>query len=88
MKQNWPTKEKDMQTARLIIEQYANEQDSNHLGLMEIVVNEKKKRMDLRLSAWVMLLAKHFNAVYGASQGDFITRQIISRCITQEATLH
>lgn len=88
MKQNWPTKDKDMETARMIMQEYSSDRDSSHLGLMEVVVNTQKKRMDLRLSGWVVLLAKHFNSEYGASHGDFVTRQVISRCITKDATMH
>jgi len=88
MQQDWPTKEKDLKAAQMIMEEYASEHDSDALGLMEIVVNEEEKRMDFRLSGWVVLLAQHFNSLYGATQGDFITRQIVSQCITQGETLH
>ncbi|QDP71173.1 hypothetical protein FOG18_00525 [Legionella israelensis] len=88
MNQNWPTKDKDLQVARIIMEEYANERETDALGLMEIVVNQSEKRMDFRLSGWVILLAKHFNSLYGATQGDYVTRQVISRCITQGATVH
>lgn len=88
MNQNWPTKDKDLQTARVIMEEYAHEKETDALGLLEIVVNESEKRMDFRLSGWVILLAKHFNSLYGATQGDYVTRQVISRCITQGATVH
>lgn len=88
MSESWPTREKDLQVAHNIMEEYANERDSDSLGLFEIVVDRSEKRMNFRLSGWVILIAKHFVAAYGACQGDFITRQIISRCITQDATLH
>lgn len=88
MSQNWPTREKDLQTARVIMEEYANDRDSNTLGLFEIVVDQMEKRMNFRLSGWVVILAKHFVSAYGVTQGDFITRQVISRCITQDATVH
>lgn len=88
MNQNWPTRDKDLQTARVIMEEYANEREAESLGLFEIVVNQIEKRMDYRLSGWVILLAKHFASLYGASQGDFVTRQVITRCITQGETLH
>lgn len=88
MSQNWPTRDKDLQTARYIMEEYANERESDSLGLFEIVVDQVEKRMDYRLSGWVILLAKHFASIYGASQGDFVTRQIITRCIVQGQTLH
>lgn len=88
MNQDWPTRDKDLQTARLIMEEYANERDSDSLGLFEIVVDQIAKRMNFCLSGWVVILAKHFNSMYGASQGDFITRQVISSCITQGQTLH
>lgn len=44
--------------------------------------------MSFRLSAWVVTLAKHYNSMYGVNQGDFVTRQVITRCITQGQTLH
>ncbi|MFS9415207.1 hypothetical protein QPW89_08235 [Legionella pneumophila] len=44
--------------------------------------------MNFRLSGWVVILAKHFTSLYGVSQGDYVTRQVISRCITQGQTLH
>lgn len=88
MRQNWPTKEKDMQVARVIMEEYALRQNNANLGLLEFVVNGAQKRMDYRLSPWVLLLARHFHSVYGATQGDFITRQVISHCVTEGETLH
>lgn len=88
MSENWPTREEDLKVARVIMEEYANERESNSLGLFEIVVDQMEKKMNFRLSGWVLMLAKHYVSTYGASQGDFVTRQVISRCITQDATLH
>lgn len=88
MTQDWPTRDKDLKIARFIMEEYANECESDSLGFLEIVVDAAEKRMNFCLSGWVVILAKHFNSVYGASQGDFVTRQIITRCITQGQTLH
>lgn len=88
MNKNWPTKDKDMQVAQQIMEQYAYEQKSESLGLFEVVVNHEEKRMDFQLSSWVQLIAQHFKSIYGASQGNFVTRQIISHCITKGHTLH
>jgi hypothetical protein len=88
MRKDWPTKDKDIQTARLIMEEYAHAQNSNNLGLLELVVNTPKKRIDYQLSGWVVLIAKHFHAEYGASQGDFIARQVITHCLTEGETLH
>lgn len=88
MSQNWPTRDKDLQTARVIMEEYAHEKESASLGLFEIVVDQIAKKMDFRLSGWVVILAKHFSSMYGASHGDYVTRQVISSCITQGQTLH
>jgi hypothetical protein len=88
MTKNWPTKDKDMHTAQRIMEAYANEQNSDSLGLFEVVVNQEEKRMDFRLSSWVLALAEHFKSIYGASRGDFVTRQVISCCIVKGETLH
>lgn len=88
MNQSWPTRDKDLQTARLIMEEYANDRESESLGLFEIVVDQIEKKMNFCLSGWVVILAKHFVSMYGASQGDFVTRRVISRCIIQGQTLH
>lgn len=88
MSHSWPTKEKDLQTARFIMEEYANERESNSLGLFEIVVDQNEKRMGFSLSGWVVILAKHFVSLYGPSKGDYITRQVISRCMTEGQTMH
>ena len=88
MDNNWPTKDKDISMAQRIMEKYAIEQNTDSLGLFEVVVNQQKKRMDFQLSSWVMLLAEHFKAVYGANRGDMITRQVIRHCITKGETLH
>ncbi|MDP3267517.1 MAG: hypothetical protein Q8M40_00575 [Legionella sp.] len=88
MSQSWPTRDIDLDTARVIMEEYANERDSNALGLFEIEVDQIEKKMNFKLSGWVVTLAKHFAKAYGISQGDFVTRQIITRCITQGETLH
>ncbi|MBI2785606.1 MAG: hypothetical protein HYX60_04570 [Legionella longbeachae] len=88
MSQNWPTRDRDLQVARVIMEEYATERESDSLGLFEIVVDQTEKRMDFRLSGWVVILAKHFNSIYGVTQGDFVIRQVITRCLTQGQTLH
>ena len=84
----WSTKEHDMQLAQSIMEQYAEDQDSHALGLFELVVNLQEKRMNFRLSAWVLALADKFHSMYGPDKGDFVIRQIVSRCLVQGHTLH
>ncbi|MDX1836554.1 hypothetical protein DIZ81_00960 [Legionella taurinensis] len=88
MNKDWPTRDRDMHIAQQIMEQYANEQNSDSLGLFELVVNQEEKRMNFRLSAWVLTLAEHFKSLYGDTQGDFVTRQVITRCLTQGQTVH
>ncbi|MCP0913017.1 MULTISPECIES: hypothetical protein [Legionella] len=88
MNKNWPTKNKDMHIAQLIMEEYAKEQETQTLGLFELVIDQGEKRMNFRLANWVLALAKQFNSMYGANQGDFVTRQVISYCITQGQTIH
>ncbi len=88
MKKKWPTKEKDMHIAQLIMEEYADKQNSESLGLFELVVNQEEKKMNFRISNWVLTLAKHFKSMYGAHQGDYVIRQVISHCMIQNQTLH
>lgn len=88
MNRDWPTKEKDITIAKQIMEEYATSQNTDSLGLFELVVNLEEKRMDFHLCSWVIALATHFKTLYGASQGDFVTRQVITRCITDGQTIH
>ncbi len=88
MNKNWPTKEKDLYIAQLIMEEYAGKQNSESLGLFELVVDQDEKRMNFRLASWVIVLAQQFNSMYGAAQGDYVIRQVISRCMIQDHTLH
>ena len=88
MNDKWPTKAEDMHIAELIMEEFAQEHNSTSLGLFELVVDENKKKMNLQLSNWVIALAQQYQSMYGAQQGEFVTRQVISRCIIQGQTLH
>lgn len=88
MSNEWTTKIKDMDVANDIMEAYANENKVHALSLLELVVNTTKKRMDFQLANWVHTLALKFNAMYGASHGDYVTRQVLSFCLTQGQTLH
>lgn len=46
MSQNWPTRDKDLQAARVIMEEYASERESDTLGLFEIVVDQAEKKIE------------------------------------------
>lgn len=85
---DWPTQEKDISAARKIIEEYANQYNTDALGLFELFLNRKEKRFNFRLSHWVLKLAQHFNSIYGSTQGDYVTRKVISHCLTEGQTLH
>ncbi len=88
MNKSWPTKDKDIHIAQLIMEEYAYKQNSEALGLFELVVNQTEKRMNFQLSNWVLALAQRFNTMYGSHQGEHVTRLVISRCLVQGQTLH
>lgn len=88
MNKRWSTMNRDMRAAEKIMEEYAAKKNADSLGLFEIVVNEKEKKMNFRVSAWVVILAKHFKSVYGETRGDVVTRKVISRCITQDEVVH
>jgi len=88
MNNNWSTRHIDMQAAEQIIADYAHQSNSEALGLFELFVNKEAKCMNFRLSKWVLTLAEYFKSQYGDIQGDFVTRKVISHCITNGNTLH
>lgn len=88
MNQNWPTKEKDLLVAEQVIEEYANSVNTDALGLFELVHHPQERHMAFRLANWVLTLANYFVSTYGAEQGDFVTRKVVSRCLINGQTLH
>ena len=88
MDNSWSTKEKDMKMAQSVMEEYALKQNTEYLGLFELVVNQTEKQMNFRLSDWVLTLAKRFHAMYGVHQGDYIIRQVVTQCMTRGETMH
>ena len=88
MDSHWPTKYKDMHLAQIIMEEFAGQQNSESLGLLELVVDSEEKRMNFRLSNWVLALAQQFQSLYGITQGEHVTRLVISYCMVQGQTLH
>ena len=87
-RKNWKTKEEDLQIARSIMEAYAITQNNETLGLFELVVDITAKSMDFRLSDWVVALATKFQDMYGAEEGEQITRFVISSCMTEGQVFH
>jgi hypothetical protein len=88
MNKEWPTKEKDMQIAQMIIDEFSEETEVSSLGLFELVVAKNKSSMNLRLSGWVVALSNYFHSAYGPKHGDFVTKMVISNCITSGQTVH
>lgn len=88
MDTKWSTQEKDMQVARLIIDEYADEQGTETLGLFELVIGASQHQRNLRLSKWVIALSDYFQSAYGNEYGDFVTKMVISKCITNGQVLH
>ena len=81
----WDTQEYDLNIARKIIEKYAA--DREEVGLLQCVFNVKKKSLSYELADWIPMLAKEFMDEYGAEQGDFITRKVITYFITIGETM-
>lgn len=84
----WSTKKNDMQVARLIIDEYADDKGTETLGLFELVVGSSKPQRNLRLSGWVVALSDYFQSTYGSKYGDFVTKMVISKCISNGQTMH
>jgi len=84
----WPNKEHDLEIASKIIEEYIEQTDGGQLGLFELVISHKKEASDLRISGWVIAIAEYFRSEYGLEHGNFVTKMIISKCLTNGNTLH
>lgn len=88
MNNHWPTEEQDISFAEQVMQYYAGQTTQNALGLLEVIPNSEEKQFDFRVADWIIVLAKHFIAQYGADQGDFIIRKIVTRCLVQGTVIH
>lgn len=88
MKNNWPTKTSDLEIAKEILEEYIVENDAEALGFFEVTVNQKENKIGVRLSSWILNLTKQFRERYGETQGDEITKKVLSCCLIKGETIH
>ena len=88
MEKKWPTKEKDLEAAKNIIEDYVRINDGDTLGIFEVTVRDNKEVPDVHLAEWVINISDYFQDKYGPTQGDFVTKMVISRCLTQGNVVH
>jgi hypothetical protein len=88
MSNDWYTKKKDLQVAQQIMDEYAADPNAGALGIFEVVVDKKNKSIDFRIADWVLILAEYFHTTYGEEQGDWVTRRVITSCITKGHTMH
>lgn len=88
MSQDGSLSSKDLQTAETILEAYAKAHNLDSLTLFEIVFNPELKQLDYQISPWVEALAVHFKTVYGEEKGENITRQVVTRYMTEGQTIH
>ncbi len=87
MTDKWLTKENDLHYAESIIQKYMELNEGRPLSLFEVIIEEARP-IDLRISEWLQELSEHYEAKYGADQGEFITCQVVSSCITHGQTIH
>ncbi|QDQ39139.1 hypothetical protein E3226_001310 [Legionella geestiana] len=88
MQYDWPTREEDLCVAQEIMEEYAFMKNGGPMGLFEAVIEPMARSVNIRLAGWVSLLAEYFESQYGVEEGERITRQVITRCLVSESTVH
>ena len=89
MNNEWPTKTKDLKTARFFIELYAiNQGEESNIGLFEVSTNLSNKSLDLNVSPWVLAMTQEFQKQYGIEQGEWVARKILTLCFTQNHIIH
>ncbi len=87
MSVKWPTKENDLRYAETVIQKHTELNEGRPLSLFEVFLEEDRP-IDLRVSDWLLELSEHYQEEYGDDQGEFITCQVISTCITRGQTIH
>lgn len=83
----WLTKEKDLLTARKVIQNYWDDAVDNRLGLQEMVlVPESGAR--IHRADWVIELEETFVKQYGDVRGSAVSRKVLTALLTQGASIH
>lgn len=88
MVDNWTNKERDLQEAGTIIENYVNLYQTTALGLFNVILNSRKKKFELTLSEWVLAIAYRFHELYEGPEAGEKTRQVISHYLRNGQVLH
>ncbi len=86
MNHKWPTKNKDMQVARNIINEYTS--GEGLVGIFEVVKKDNPAEVSIHLAEWVVILTQYFRELYGIEHGDFVMKKVLSACLINGQTIH
>ena len=87
--QDWPTKYKDLSILKFYLETYqVFSGNKNSQSLFEWRLTPNQKNFQITLSPWLQAMILHFMDLYGVEQGEFISRRLVSYCLTQGQTFH
>lgn len=83
----WITQADDIEFAEQTINKHIELNEGEPIGLFEIVI-KPNDAVDICVADWVIELSNHFDEKYGKEKGAYITKMIVSRCLTRGETLH
>lgn len=88
MIESWPTRSQDLMTAERVLSYFIDLEAAMKLHIFELAIDIQQKKMNFVLAPWVMALAAQYASIYGAEQGELITRRVISFYMRDSQTLH
>jgi len=83
----WPTRNYDLDTAADIIRKHIALTGDQTLGIFEVNMDGEDDQ-DVKIADWILELAECFYQLYGREQGDFVTKMVVSQCITNGHSIH
>lgn len=87
MKNDWPTKDDDLDMLAATIDKHIDLNDGEPVGLFEIAV-EDGERVGIRMSPWVDELAENLSERYGLEDGMIVMKRVLSQCLINGSTVH
>ena len=88
MNHDWNNKERDIKEAGNIIENYVEMHQTPVLGLFNVTLNHRQKKLEVVLSEWVLAIAHRFHQLYEGPEAGEVTRSVISHYLRNGQVMH
>jgi hypothetical protein len=88
MQENWPTEQEDLAIANDIIEKHIDMLDEHAELPMPRIMARLDNAVEYLTPDWMIEIAEAFDERYGLTQGDYITRRVLTHYLLRGKVVH